>query len=400
MKAILPFLARVVGFCLIGLLYLIEPFWRIRIAHLGVDRIGHLAFSLHILAANRKLHGPPPRTTEVLLAGNPCNNQLLRMWKRVLPLIDNRVLSSLWHHNKPLLARTPFHIVHDHNCQNHTELSAFGSFLPFTPDEEKKGHALLRSMGIGENDWWVCMMARDSSYSWARLPESDKKKWTYQQFAAHSKIHHSDMDTFMPAAMEIVERGGFVLRMGAKVEAPLESPHPRIIDYATLHRSDFGDIYLAAKAKFYLGGSTGFPFVCMVFDVPTCIVNVAPVYPTDLRKRDYYAPTLIREIRSGRILHYSECHAMGMFDIAPGRIWKSTPHYERAGVEPIFLPPDDILAICRDMFNLCEGIPPTAEAITVQEHFRHAYTQHISSWRDAPAIAPSFALKYRHLIEA
>ncbi len=400
LKKFIPLMARTLGFFLIAALYLLEPFWRIRITHFSVDRLGHIALAPHIYLALRKLHGLPRRTTEILLAGNPANHQLLRMWKRVLPLIDNRALSALWHHNKPLLTRTRFHVVHDHNLENHTEVSAFGTFLSFTPDEREQGRALLRSMGIGETDWWVCMMVRDSSYSWARLPESDKKKWTYEKYAAHTRHYHPDIDDFIPAAMEVVERGGFVLRMGAKVEKPLRSLHPRIIDYATRHRSDFGDIFLAANAKFYLGGTTGFPLVCMIFDVPTCIVSLVPIYPPDLRRRDYVAPALIRDLHTGQLLNYRQCHEKGMFEIAPGRVMVTISHYLNVGVEPVFLPPEDIRAICRDMFDLCAGTPPSAEAAAVQNYFRHAYTQHISSWRDAPSIAPSFALKYRHLVEA
>lgn len=400
LKKLIPPVARVLGALLLALFYLLEPFWRIRITHFSVDRIGHLALAPHIFLALRKGRGAPSRTTEIFLAGNPANHQLLRMWKRVLPLNDNRILSALWHHNKPLLTRTRFHVVHDHNLENHAEISAYGTFLSFSRDEREKGRALLRSMGIGDSDWWVCMMVRDPSYSWARLPENDKKKWSYEKFSANVRHYHPDINDFIPAAMDVVEQGGFVLRMGAKVEKPLPSLHPRIIDYATRHRSDFGDIYLAAKAKFYLGGTTGFPLVCMVLDVPTCIVNLAPIYPPDLRRRDYVVPTLIRDRQTGALLSYRECHEKGMFDIATGRAWVTMSHYLNAGVEPVFLPPEDIRAICRDMFDLCDGIPPSSEAAAVQNHFRHAFTRHISSWRDAPTIAPSFALKYRHLIEA
>lgn len=63
--------------------------------------------------------------------------------------------------------------------------------------------------------------------------------------------------------------------MGSKVQKKLTNiDNPKIIDYATKYRSDFADIYLSAKCKFFVGCSAGILCVPYIFHVPVIQANV------------------------------------------------------------------------------------------------------------------------------
>ena len=65
------FAAKIVLVCFVlPILYLIEPFWRIRVTHFGVDRIGNLSGDMQLYWAERELGRNLPRTTEILIGGN------------------------------------------------------------------------------------------------------------------------------------------------------------------------------------------------------------------------------------------------------------------------------------------------------------------------------------------
>jgi putative glycosyltransferase (TIGR04372 family) len=53
-----------------------------------------------------------------------------------------------------------------------------------------------------------------------------------------------------------------------------------VVDYAhSQHRSNFADLYLCSKAKFFIGCTSGLFFVPVLFKTPILSVNVYPVSP-------------------------------------------------------------------------------------------------------------------------
>lgn len=66
--------------------------------------------------------------------------------------------------------------------------------------------------------------------------------------------------------------------MGSAVSKVFKVDNPKIIDYATNGmRSDFMDIYLAAKCLFCISTGLGFDAVPTVFRRPVVYVNHTPV---------------------------------------------------------------------------------------------------------------------------
>ena len=118
-----------------------------------------------------------------------------------------------------------------------------------------KGYKILRRWGLTDKDWFVAIHVREGSHrDQARLPNADIK-------------------TYLPMISEIVNRGGHVVRMGS----PLMTPLPKmknVIDYAhAVERVDWMDVFLWAKAKFFVGTQSGGSEAAMCFDTPTIRSN-------------------------------------------------------------------------------------------------------------------------------
>ncbi len=146
-------------------------------------------------------------------------------------------------------------------------------YLSFTKWEEWKGKRLLKKLGV--NGKWICLMVRDDSYL------KEKGDFGYHDY------RDSDVETYGPAVMELLQRGYTVIRMGVKVSKPLKIKHPRFIDYAFEgKRTEFGDLYLGAKCEFALGTACGFMSIPQAFDRPIVYVNHAPLeyVPTSQEK--------------------------------------------------------------------------------------------------------------------
>jgi putative glycosyltransferase (TIGR04372 family) len=177
----------------------------------------------------------------------------------------------------------------------------------------------------------------------------------------------------MKAAQWITEQGGYAFRMGAVKLPPLPEDNPMIIDYANKHRTDFMDIYLGAKAKFFLGAGCGLAQLATVFGVPNAVANYPMLeYTTPLRKGDLYIPKLIwwRDAPDGpRLLQFDEWLESGA-----GRLERAE-QYDEHGLEVRDNTEDEILELCQEMYQKLEGTwQPEPEDEELQRRYK-AITQ-------------------------
>ncbi|MFH1236021.1 MAG: TIGR04372 family glycosyltransferase [Parcubacteria group bacterium] len=204
-------------------------------------------------------------------------NGLFRGWEKhiVAPANNDRDIHNLWEKHAP----------------------HFG----FTRREERKGQRLLRKLGVPEGAKWVCLSIRDSAYLKAKLPAAD---WSYHDY------RDSDVATCMPAVIELISRGYYVVRVGDVVEKPFHLKHSHVIDYPfNKYKSDFGHVYLGAKCAFVLGSSSGFMTICQAFNRPVGVINYVP-----LEYMLTYSRGLIiwkHHIKNGRRMTFDEIVAGG-----------------------------------------------------------------------------------------
>lgn len=254
---------------LIGLVRLLEPIVIIRFGNLFVSRFGHLAANTECYLCERDARiNTPKRCIDIWSPiGKPANAYLLKMYGRIIRISGwaaffNRIGPRL-HWWKP-------HTFQDAQWGRdiHNLLEKSPPHLSFTKAEERRGQKGLRELGIPEGAKWICIISRDSFYLKAKEPEVD---YSYHNF------RDSDINHYRAAAVALMQRGYYVVRMGAFVSGPMRLQAPQFIDYAVSgKRDEFMDIYLGAKCSFCISNGTGFDAIPTVFRRPICFVNESP----------------------------------------------------------------------------------------------------------------------------
>ncbi|SMF44995.1 TIGR04372 family glycosyltransferase [Desulfovibrio gilichinskyi] len=253
------------------LIRVISPFKKIRVGEIYSVRLGHLAMDSEIYLSE-------------VDAGYHDNCYDLFCFKD--NKVANRTLANLFckqmkvHRlNLYLLdAIRRFNLHAKHEIAMNTHIVASGrdadcvmqltdNHIAFSPKQEKAGIENLRDLGLPPKKEHVCIFGRDSVF----LSGSDPKK----SDADMQEVRDMHIRTFKPSVEELLRMDYNVIRMGSAVKEPLEISHPNFLDYATSgKRTDFMDVYLSAKCKFFVGVQSGLMHIPMIFRVPCLSVNV------------------------------------------------------------------------------------------------------------------------------
>lgn len=328
---------------LAAVLWLLEPFLRLRFGRVWVERIGHLAVNTEVLMRRRRLGRLPYDNTLVLVASGPVSNRtLLDLYRRQTPIFVNDAMSGLFSLCRPWLERTRFFVDLPFDSN---EYDAFNDGPPtvfFTPEEEARGREGLRRMGIGEGNWFACFFNRDPSYL---------KKWAPGVDYAYHDFRDTDIANFGLAAAYIAEQGGFAVRVGAAVSAPLPESmkHPRIIDYATRFRDDFMDVYLMSTARFVITSDSGLGQVPTIFGVPCVNTNLMCADWGAFLESDIFIQKKFVDKKTGRALRLRELIDRGLQRVLEGHV------LEREGIVVAENEPEDIRDAAREMHERLEG---------------------------------------------
>jgi putative glycosyltransferase (TIGR04372 family) len=391
--AFLAFFAYVV----IAILCVVELFWRIRFSVISSDRIGKLAICPEIFMRKMDINGWPPRTSYFFFSYNPCNEQLQKMWSRVLVIFTGRILNTLIHRMLPILKDTRFYISIADNSLNYLEMATGKPHLTFTDEEDQLGKRLLAKMGIGKNDWFVCIYARSSNYLITARQENRVQI---------NNFRNCSISNYIDAAHLVTSMGGYVLRMGSVVDEAINVNDAKIIDYANRFRSDFLDIYIPAKAKFFIGCNSGLSNVPQIFNVPTVWANHSSYAGVALGYKSLFAPMLLRDSKTGRVLTLKDILNFGIIPVESdleGKVnyMQLDLNFVDANqhIEWLENTAYEILDITKDMFDLIEGRKELFEETAYLHDAYLAYygeSPHNSPY--AARLGPRFALRHKSLI--
>lgn len=347
------------------ILYILKPFYPIKLVRIRDDRIGNLVMNTEVFLRRIKLGIYEKNVFYIGIAGkNPCNKQLLDMFKRAMPIIQVpkpveiifNVLSNKRNYIKDIVLYLAF-VEYD---AAYYEFNNAGSSLQFNEKEEKEGQDLLERMKA-KGSWFICFHARDSSYLKKTFEGMDSSYHNYRD---------CNIENYLKAAEYITKQGGYAVRMGSVVEKKL--PHlknKKIIDYAANFRTDFGDIYLLAKCKFFLSSTSGLFQVSTLFDAPVAHANLVPIeYPT-FRKDDLFIPTKIWSKQKKRFLMFKEIIKSG------AGVFLRTDKYEEAGLVSVENTPEEILDLAVEMNERLNGTwKTTKKDEELQKRYRSLFT--------------------------
>ena len=325
---------------------MIRPWFLVRFGSLISTRIGHFAGNteLYFCALDAGINVPDKRRVDLFYLDKIiCNHQLATMWRRVLRIWPAWILASISTINRFIPGGTDHEIgdITEHNRDVHNLLDRLPPHLEFTAEEEAKGEAGLRAMGIPPGSPFVCLLVRDSAYLDAHQPYA----WSYHNY------RDSDVQNYVLAAEELADRGYFVIRMGAKVREAVKSAHPKVIDYATNGmRSDFMDIYLGAKCEFCISTGAGWDAIPEMCRRPIVYVNFVPFGYLHTSRSEFISLSKHHVVeKEGRNLTLREIFTRGV------GFAMYAADYESKGVQLIENTPDEIRDVAIEMAERLNG---------------------------------------------
>jgi putative glycosyltransferase (TIGR04372 family) len=350
-------------------LRIVSPWFLVRWGGLISSRLGHFAANTELYLCERDVGINVPKKRHVdlfYMAYKPiCNQQLAKMWKRVLRIWPTWILAPISFVNRLI----PGGAVHEigNNTQNdrdvHNLLGSSAPHLKFNDEEEKRGYAELKKMGIPQNAKYVCIHARGPAYLASICSIGDTYYLNYRD---------SDINNFVHAAESLAEQGYYVVRMGAKPEKALNVNNPKIIDYACLHRSDFMDIFMAAHCHFYIGDSCGINSIPFIFRRLVATTNIVPLeYVATWNERDLFIHKKYWLAKESRFMTYKE-----IFNFEQGQFLK-TQQFERYGIKLIENTPEEIAALANEMVGRLNGTwQPHEDDEALQRRFWEIFPTH------------------------
>ncbi|MBI3553555.1 MAG: TIGR04372 family glycosyltransferase [Elusimicrobia bacterium] len=342
------------------LMRLLEPWRLIRVGLLNYDRIGHLALNTESYLRARAAEPERRREVSIMFSGTPANRQLLTMIQRRLFATESTTLLRFYKHGLlPFVKGTRFHQIFPYWGGEYASFNAAGPQLSFLPEEERRGQRLLAEMGIPEGAPFVCFHARDKAYLDVMHSHNSREEWSGHDY------RDCDIANYLPAAEALAAMGIYALRMGSVVEKRVSPRHPKVIDYATRFRSDFGDMYLLAHCKFYIGNTAGAVCVPPCFNVPTAAANYSPLGYALWRPGDIFIPKKYRDTASGRLATFSELVEKGIDR------WQDDKLFRNAGLEVVENSAEEVLGLTKEMNSRLDGTwDPQADDDELQRRYR------------------------------
>jgi putative glycosyltransferase (TIGR04372 family) len=255
---------------------MIRPFYLVRFGVLLSNRIGHFAANTELYLCERDANINVPKNKiylDLFYMEEPISNhQLAKMWRPLLNVCPRWLLGPVVNLNR-ILPGGRIHTIGNNTQSDRDVLNLCDKYPPhleFNLEDERRGEEELQKMGIPPGAKFVCLNVRDSAYLMSHMKGNS---WNYHNY------RDCNIQNYLLAAEELAELGYFIIRMGAKVLKPMGSKHPRVIDYAyNGMRSDFMDIYLAAKCTFCITTATGWDSVpATAFRKPAVYTNTVPL---------------------------------------------------------------------------------------------------------------------------
>lgn len=313
----------------------------------AVGAIGHYEF-LCVYIMEELLSGRPVKKKILLLPpGTPViNPAFLNYWRQYITVISDPLLIeflaplekcltvplslSLTLGGRVLPSHLSFGLI-----RSRWEKEKRQPLVALTEEDTDRGWKCLESLGVPWGAWFVCLHVRSPGWR-------DNGSW----FEGH---RNADINTYLPAIESIVEAGGWVIRMGDPGMKPLP-PMPGVIDYAhSSAKSDWMDVFLCAKCKFFIGTSSGLSSWPILFGVPAAYTNILPPFGIySFTSRDLFLPKLLWSKEEERYLNFKE------FFTPPVGMGASANAFKLLNLEMKSNEPEDIKNLVLEMLARCD----------------------------------------------
>lgn len=359
-----------------------------RCLNVRTEHIGHLATEPdtllkevrlgRILARRWILLAPPHRIS---------NRHLLNYWRSHFTVIDTPwfcLLLQIMSRHLVMKQDVSRYVSKFFGTQDIYRINAlWGDRAPIvslTDEDEVWGQRMLGALGVPPGRWFVAIHVREGGF----LPRNE---------IIQSHRNANIGNTFL-AMQEIVRRGGFCMRMGDPSMTPLPAM-PGVIDYA-LHplKTDRMDVFLCAKARFFVGCTSGLAFLSSTFGVPVAHANMIPIETLGIRYCDLSIPKLLWSRRFDRYLGFKE-----IFDSPVGGYF-FTQQYVDAEIDVYENSSEDILSLVVEMLELLNPtFVETDEGLALHQRYMSLFRFGHYSYGAASHVCIEFLRKHQLLLE-
>lgn len=342
---------------------------------------------------------PPKKLILLLDPKSPVNNRCyLNYWRHYITIIsDPKLIQLLSPLEKCLTTRIDFLMLfHQKTMISHRTYGMVREkwiaekhppILKLSNEDYERGWHCLKSLGVPEGAWFVCLHARESG-------------WHEDRNSSSERFRDTDINTYSLAIKAIVDAGGWVIRIGDPSMTPLPKMH-HVIDYAhSSAKTDWMDVFLCAQCRFFIGTSSGMFSLAMAFGVPLVMTNFLhgqAIYY--FSSKDIFIPRTCWSKNENRTLSFSELISppIGMF--------ATQFYYEKFGLEVIDNTPEEIRDVVQEMLARFNGSFAYAdEDENLQKRFRAMIETCSESYGDKEVvnarIGRDFLRKYASLLPA
>ncbi len=359
-----------------------------RFIRINDNRIGHLAGDTDLFLRRLKLNNSDNNKYKYVGVSStkPCNKPLLKMFKRVIPIIQIPMPGPLNMVFKIISSNSIFSklgIINklDHFVNQSYPFDNINKNLFFSKKEEKRGEKLIKDMNV--KNWFICFHSRDSLYVNKHIGSHEDD---------HLNYRNCKNENYLKGAEYITQQGGYALRMGALVKKKINIKNVKIIDYAVNYRTEFGDIYLPAKCKFFLGSPCGINQIAQIFDVPVAWANVVLLKYPPSSKRDLFILKKIWSTKERRFLTFKEIINKGIIN------YDLSHHYTNNDLILIENTSEEILDLTIEMNERLDGTwKITEEDEYLQNKLKLLYEGHI--FKLSPRMGSKFLRENKYLLE-
>ncbi len=263
--------------------------------------------------------------------------------------------------------------------QKQWEAERRSPLLTLLDSDYERGWACLQKLGVPKNAWFVGLHVREPGY--------------HKQYNNSNRDgRNADISTYILAIQSIVNRGGWVIRMGDSTMKPLP-PMNQVIDYAhSKAKSDWMDVFLWSQCRFFIGSASGPIYVPPTFGVPCVITNWTILGIRPFFGNSIFIPKLLFSEREQRYLNFTEILSNSI-----GYVNEATKFLASMGIKVIDNTPEEIKELVMEMLDGLDGkFNCSAEDLNLQKKF-NILTETYQSYGLAP-IGQSFLRKYAQLL--
>ena len=269
-----------------------------------ITQIGHLGMIDALLKMQRL--GMRPDCNWVLLAPQEkiANSDFLQCWSPHVTIINDPVLiDALFPYQRICGEQFNCYMAAQGEVMDWSDAAAqafiewdrkgLGPLISLPAQIEEFGRRTLADLGLPRDAWFVALHVRSGGY--------------YGEGWSHTQKHrNAPLKSYLPAIKRIHAAGGWVIRMGDPSIAPL-AKMPMTIDLThSPHRSGRLDVYLWARARFFLGTTSGPTNAVISFHTPTLLVNCVSNYAQSWNSRVLFVLKPFWSKATGRFLQLRE----------------------------------------------------------------------------------------------